>query len=77
MQLQFLQPCTSSNKKAEKVASTFEKIERESEERWRRIIYFLLNIEGPELASVDEQLRQTYISLLTFADYMRSTSGSQ
>lgn len=80
MQLNFLQPVVSkkehSAKKVEKVAQTFERIERESQERWRRIIYFLLNIEGPELASVDDTLRHTYISLLTFADYMRQAAPS-
>ena len=52
-----------------KKAKDLARMDAESRGRWKRLIYYLLNI-NMEVASYDSELRNTYSSLLQFAEYI-------
>jgi hypothetical protein len=53
----------------------FASIEGDSKERWRRIIFFLLNIPCQNMSHGDEEhFKATYGSLLQFANYIEPRS---
>lgn len=52
-------------KSKKKASSDFSKVELDSAERWKKMIYFLLNISAE-----DQSANSTYSDLLTYAQYM-------
>lgn len=44
-------------------------MDTDSKDRWKRLIYFLLNIKE-KVRDYDDKLRYTYAQLLQFANYL-------
>lgn len=46
------------------------RMETDSKGRWKRLLDFLLNIDGQVAGGYDDKLRNTHAQLLQFANYL-------